>query len=432
MFLVRQSTMQDLGSLAKLARTVFFINLPPNDRLIAERIEQSQRSFRKLAKRGETVVARSRKKATAEPGKEDREKQSQIAADKQAVRPTEKSRSGSAYAGRSDMFMFSVLDLTSEGAPSVIGTSQLMSHMGGPGDPNWGMRVREKTFYNKSLRFGTTHTVGQLEGDESGPTELGGLILDPGFRGNKLRPGRLISFVRFHLIGLFRDLFAERVLAEMSGPVSSDGDNAFWDAFGRKFVPVKYGEADRFCQHNRDFIYDLLPKEEIYLTLLPMEVVNAVGVVGPETRPAQKLLENLGFQYKGVVDPFDGGPHMEAVTSEISLVKATRRGIVGKPLTATKLAIRAIISTLNRDGDFAAVECNAEIPTDPKDPVRIEQAAMQALGLQPGEAIGLTPLPERKHPVHESAEHTAAPRSTKQLATKTTKHPAKVKAKTKA
>jgi arginine N-succinyltransferase len=388
MFLVRQSTMQDVGSLAKLARTVFFINLPPNDRLIAERIEQSQRSFRKLAKRDDIVVARSRKKQTAEPGKEQ--------ATKDTDKHAEKHRGGSAYAHRSDMFMFSVLDLTSEGAPSVIGTSQLMSHMGGPGDPNWGMRVREKKFYSKSLRFGTTHTVGQLEGDESGPTELGGLILDPGFRGHKLRPGRLISFIRFHLIGLFRDVFAERVLAEMSGPVSSEGDNAFWDAFGRKFVPVRYGEADRFCQHNRDFIYDLLPKEEIYLTLLPMEVVNAVGVVGPETRPAQKLLENLGFQYKGVVDPFDGGPHMEAVTSDISLVKETRRALLGKALQAGKGTTRAIVSTLNREGEFAAVECDAEISSDSKEPVRIEAEAMQALALDAGAVVGITPLPAVK------------------------------------
>jgi arginine N-succinyltransferase len=379
---------------------VYFINLPPNERLIAERIEQSSKSFRKLAKREHVAGKRRGEKAARGV------KATGATGDKAATltgassaSPTSEGgqagKGGSVYAGRSDMFMFCVLDLTSEGQPSVVGTSQLMAHMGGVGDPNWGMRVREKRFYSKSLRFGTTHTVGQLEGDESGPTELGGIILDAGFRGHKLRPGRLISYVRFHLIGLYRDVFADRVLAELSGPVSSEGDNAFWDAFGRKFVPVKYGEADRFCQHNRDFIYDLLPKEEIYLTLMPMEVVNALGVVGPETRPAQRLLENLGFAYKGVVDPFDGGPHMEAVTSEIPLVKQTRRASVGKALGAAKDKphARAIVSVLTRDGELSAVECEASVK---QDEVRLESKAMEVLGVQVGHVVGVTPLPERK------------------------------------
>jgi arginine N-succinyltransferase len=202
-------------------------------------------------------------------------------------------------------------------------------------------------------------------------------------------------------------VFADRVLAELSGPVSSEGDNAFWDAFGRKFVPVKYGEADRFCQHNRDFIYDLLPKEEIYLTLMPMEVVNALGVVGPETRPAQRLLENLGFAYKGVVDPFDGGPHMEAVTSEIPLVKATRRAELGKALglPKDKPHARAIVSTLNRDGELSAVECDAKLTADG---LRVEPRAMEVLGVQVGSMVGVTPLPERKAQAAQ-ATHGAGP-----------------------
>jgi arginine N-succinyltransferase len=417
MFLVRQSVMQDVGALAKLARTVYFINLPPNERLITERIEQSQRSFRKLAKREHASGKRDgARKGTSKPNKS-----SKVAATEQAGASPEGSapaqpnaKGGSVYAGRGDMFMFSMLDMTSEGAPSVVGTSQLMAHMGGPGDPNWGMRVREKKFYSKSLRFGTTHTVGQLEGDESGPTELGGIILDQGFRGHKLRPGRLISYVRFHLIGLYRDVFADRVLAELSGPVSSEGDNAFWDAFGRKFVPVKYGEADRFCQHNRDFIYDLLPKEEIYLTLMPMEVVNALGVVGPETKPAQRLLENLGFAYKGVVDPFDGGPHMEAVTSEIPLVKVTRRAALGKALgpPKDKPHARAIVSTINRDGELSVVECDAKLVGDD---LRVEPQAMSVLGVQAGSVVGVTPLPERK------AQPKVAPAVPAPIATKSNK-----------
>jgi arginine N-succinyltransferase len=184
-------------------------------------------------------------------------------------------------------------------------------------------------------------------------------------------------------MGLHRALFAPTVLAEMMPPVTSQGDNLFWDTFGRKFIPVKYAEADRFCQHNRAFISDLLPKDEIYLTLLPLEAQNMVGVVSRETIPARRLLESLGFKYRGYIDPFDGGPHLDAVTDQIPLVAATRMSEVGKPTPA-------IISTLDGEGEFRATETFVEVGKD--GPVRLTQQAMDLLGVQTGAPLGVTPL----------------------------------------
>jgi arginine N-succinyltransferase len=229
-----------------------------------------------------------------------------------------------------------------------------------------------------------------LWGDESGPSELGGLILDQGFRGHKQKPGRLVSFMRFHLAGLYRERFAERMLAEMMGPATSDGDNAFWDAFGRKFIPVKYAEADRFCQHNRKFIEELLPREEIYLTLLPLEVINAVGTVSRETLPARRLLESIGFEYRGFVDPFDGGPHLEAATDSIPLVKNTRRARLGIAASAEKATTAAIVSHISSNGDFRATETWVEVVKGEE--VRLTAEAMTLLGVEAGAMIGVTPM----------------------------------------
>ncbi|MFO0858319.1 MAG: arginine N-succinyltransferase [Phycisphaerales bacterium] len=391
MFLIRQSKPEDTPSLVKLARTVYFINLPPYENLIHAKIEHSQRCFRKLFSAAQPTAQldadtsrTSRKKSSAK---------SNTKASSKAARSSDNTgaRGGEGGMARleseSDMFMFSILDAESG---SVVGTSQIRTRMGGPGNPNWRLAISEKKFHSESLRFGTTHTVARLDGDESGPCEIGGLILDPGFRGHKLRPGRLLSFIRFHLVGLYRQAFADTILAEMMGTVTSDGDNPFWDAFGRKFIPVKFAEADRFCQHNRKFIEELLPKDEIYLTLLPLEVINLVGVVGRETLPARRMLETLGFKYRGFVDPFDGGPHLDCATDKIPLVQWTKRATLGKATTPQRCTDQAIVSIMTSEGDVKATEAAVELVGE--DTVRLLPATMHMLAAKNGQAVGVTPL----------------------------------------
>ena len=360
-FLIRQSKPEDVATLLKLARTVYFINLPPDERIIANKVQHSARCFRRLV--GKEEPARARKAGKPIP--------------LDGLAATERD---------SDSFMFTIVD--PEGG--AIGTSQVRAHMGGPGNPNWRFAISEKKFYSEALRFGTTHTVGRLDGDETGPTEVGGLVLDPGFRGHSQRPGRLISFVRFHFIGLYRETFAATVLGEMLGQVTSDGESPFWDAFGRKFIPYKYADADRFCQYDRSFISDLLPKDEVFLTLLPMEIVKLIGQVSPDTLPARRILEQLGFRYRGFVDPFDGGPHLDVPTDAIPLVKWTRRAELGKPLAAERCRVRAIVSATSSEGEFRATETLVDARAD--GPVRMTTEAMSLLGVVPGGEIGITPL----------------------------------------
>jgi len=390
-FLIRPSKPEDTSTLVKLARTVYFINLPPAENLISARIDHSRRCFRKLALQWANQTSPTSKRARKP----------------KPARGASSSGGMAALDENSDVYMFSIVDTESG---SVIGTSQIRTHMGGPGNPNWRLAVSEKKFHSESLRFGTTHTVARLDGDESGPSEIGGLILDPGFRGHRLRPGRLLSFIRFHLVGLFRDQFADTILAEMMGPVTSDGDNPFWDAFGRKFIPVKFAEADRFCQHNRKFIQELLPKDEIYLTLLPLEVINVVGVVGRETIPARRMLETLGFKYRGFIDPFDGGPHLDCATDQVPLVNWTRRAEIGKVTTLERCTERAIVSVITGEGELRGTEALVEMGTgkDEKGPVRLLPETMEMLQIENGASIGFTTLKQFGSPVSESATRSDA------------------------
>jgi arginine N-succinyltransferase len=104
-------------------------------------------------------------------------------------------------------------------------------------------------------------------------------------------------------------------------PLTADSRNTLWEYLGRRFINLDYTEADTFCRHSKEFILSLFPPEEIYL---PPPARNVIGRVGPETEPALAMLKRLGFKESGHVDPFDGGPYLEARTDDIPLVRETR------------------------------------------------------------------------------------------------------------
>lgn len=378
MFIIRRARIEDLATLLKLARMVHFINLPADNDIIAAKILHSRNCFiraaadRHAASSASAGLSRSRRRRP----RGDR-------------RPVE----GNGLAGlatilsETDLFLFVLEDTSSA---SCIGTSQLIAHMGGPGNPIVSFQLSERTFFSRSLQTGTTQVVARLHLDTSSPSEIGGLILQPSFRRHKLRLGRLLSLVRFHFVGLHRHLFADRMVAEMMAPISPDGRNMLWEYLGRRFIGLSYTEADRFCQVSREFMVSLLPHDDLYLSLLPPEARAVVGQVGPETVPARRMLERLGFAYRGHVDPFDGGPLLEARTDDIPLVRATRWAELDRPVPAARCRRMGIISRLDTDGEFRAVAAPFAEPA--ADRVALSRRWLKLLHAEPGARVGLTPL----------------------------------------
>ncbi|MCA3005844.1 MAG: arginine N-succinyltransferase [Planctomycetaceae bacterium] len=372
MFVIRRAKPDDVSTLLKLARMVHFINLPPDKEIIDSKINWSRNCFLMAA---DADLHETR-----------------AMAQKHRQRPHhgELSTGLKDLAGRSPLFMFVMEELETQG---VVGTCQVISKMGGPGAPNVSLQLSRKEMFSQSLAMGVTHTVAKIHLDESSPTEIGGLILQPSFRGHRLKLGRFLAQVRFHFIGLHRELFSDRVLAEMMGPITVDGHNPFWDFCTRCFINLTYDEADRFCQQTKEFLLSLFPREEIYLTLLAPEARSVVGQVGPETVPAKRMLEQLGFRYFNRIDPFDGGPHLECATDEISLVKATDRSTLGSPVKAEETGVldkHGIVSVLKDDGDFRAVETDYGV--DAKGRIVLERSVMAALEGEAGSECGFTPL----------------------------------------
>jgi arginine N-succinyltransferase len=163
-----------------------------------------------------------------------------------------------------------------------------------------------------------------------------------------------------------------------------------WEYLGRRFIGLSYTEADRFCQVSREFITSLLPREEIYLALLPPEARAVVGRVGQETVPARKMLERLGFEYRGFVDPFDGGPHLHANTDDVSIIRHTHWARLGDSVPKSQCKSPGIISILDTDGDFRSI--NTDFKAVQKDRISLDKASMAILGAEPGNRVGVTPL----------------------------------------
>ncbi len=360
MYVVRRAKQTDIPTLLKMAKMVHFINLPADKEIIGQKIVNSRRSFMRAA--GNRRVARRG--------------------------PIDAGNGGISEAtAAADLFMFILEDLNS---PGCIGTSQLISQMGGPENPNVCFKLETREKYSEALKFGTKSMVARVHLDGTGPTELGALITQPSFRGHPLKLGRFIGLVRFHFIGLHRRMFRPTVLAELMATITADGHNLLWDNLGRRFIPLSYSEADRFCQHSREFMTALLPTGDIHLSLLPPEARALVGEVGPETVPARKMLEKLGFEYHNFVDPFDGGPYVTAKTSEIDIVKDTVKTTFGKPVPQAKTNERGIVSHLAKDGEFHAVQTAFWI--DSAGRVCVTRDAMDAMMALEGNEAGYTPM----------------------------------------
>lgn len=218
-----------------------------------------------------------------------------------------------------------VMEDTDTGA--LVGTSQVIAQHGTREEPHIYFDVLSEERYSATIDRHFRHTMLRIGFDHDGPTEIGGLVLDPRFRGAPGKLGKQLSFVRFVFMAMHRDHFRPRVLAELLPPLGTDGRSVLWEALGRRFTGLDYLEADRISKTNKEFIRGLFPSGLIYASLFDAEAQQVIGEVGPQTEGVKKMLTAIGFSRVGRIDPFDGGPHFEADTDTIWPITKTRPGI---------------------------------------------------------------------------------------------------------
>lgn len=339
--ILRPIAKTDLEPLVALAALLDSVNLPSDREFLAGRIEASLRSFAGVI--------------------EDR---------------------------RLGVYVFVLEDLS---AGRVVGTSTIRAKHGTKGHPFYWLEVYTEERHSVELGKRFEHQKLRLRSTEDGPTEIGGLILDPAHRRHPRKCGKALSIVRFAYIAAHPERFERDVMAEMLSPFEASGTNLLWEAFGARVTGLTYREADRLSSHSKGFIADLFPRDPVYTTLFPPEVRAVIGEPGEEARAALRILEKVGFRYLDQVDPFDGGPYYGAARDAIASVRG-RRELVLPGLSAESDPAAegplALVSAEAALGFRAAV-----VPLDPKGTPAVSRECREALGVKGGDTVAVTPLP---------------------------------------
>src|SRR5438093_6740556 len=272
---MREATAADLSQILRLARLLDSINLPTEEDDMAALIQRSVLSFRSEIKE------------------------------------------------RADGMYLCVREDCATG--HLVGTSMIIAKHGTPESPHFYLEMAADQRYSKTLKKMFRHTYLTLRRCIDGPTEVGGLIVDPPFRQNAGKVGKQLSFVRFLYLAMYPEHFEDEVVAEMMPPLTADKESLFWECYGKRVTGLSFREADKLSTKDKEFIDALFPSIPLYVCMLPVEVQEQIGQVGPDTRGAVHLLEKVGLRFLRHVDPFDGGPYYGAKVEETVLVRQLRR-----------------------------------------------------------------------------------------------------------
>jgi arginine N-succinyltransferase len=286
---------------------------------------------------------------------------------------------------------------TDGAAGPVLGTSMIFAQHGSRRAPHVFFDVLAEERYSETLDLHFSHRVLRIGYNYKGLTEIGGLVVRPEVRRHPERLGRSLAYIRFLYLARHRALFRDEVLSELMPPLEPNGTSLLWESLGRRFTGLTYQEADRLSQTNKEFIRALFPQDPLYVTLLPPHVQELVGQVGPETRGVEKMLRAIGFSYANRIDPFDGGPHFQAVTDQITLVRAAGAARVAPALAPEPTApVRTLLVARERPEAprfvAARVEARWSFTPDPDATVDLPDEVRRALDVVAGDEVAVLPI----------------------------------------
>lgn len=225
-----------------------------------------------------------------------------------------------------------------------------------------------------------------LTNDLTGSAELCSLFLRADYRHSN--NGSLLSKCRFLFMAEFPQRFSRRVIAEMRGVSSTEGDSPFWDSLGRHFFRMDFSQADYLTGlGNKSFIAELMPQHPVYSAFLSPAAQAVIGEVHDNTRPALAMLESEGFRYNGYVDIFDAGPTVECRLAEIRAVCESQ--LLSAKAGGAEPTGRAWLVSNRRLGEFRLCLAQGE-PQGGQ--FELSPTDMARLQVQQGDSIRAVPL----------------------------------------
>lgn len=236
-----------------------------------------------------------------------------------------------AFRGEAERADADYLFVLEDDAGKVVGISAVAGAVG-LREPWYNYRVGLTVSASQELNIHRQVPTLFMANDLTGNSELCSLFLHADYRTGL--NGRLLSKARFLFIAEFRELFGDKVIAEMRGMSDERGRSPFWESLGRHFFKMEFSQADYLTGvGNKAFIAELMPKFPLYTCFLSEDARAVIGRVHPDTEPALAMLKAEGFSYQGYVDIFDAGPAIEAETAKIRAVQGSQNLVlaIGTP-----------------------------------------------------------------------------------------------------
>ena len=236
-----------------------------------------------------------------------------------------------AFRGEAERVDADYLFVLEDDAGKVVGISAVAGAVG-LREPWYNYRVGLTVSASQELNIHRQVPTLFMANDLTGNSELCSLFLHADYRTGL--NGRLLSKARFLFIAEFRELFGDKVIAEMRGMSDERGRSPFWESLGRHFFKMEFSQADYLTGvGNKAFIAELMPKFPLYTCFLSEDARAVIGRVHPDTEPALAMLKAEGFSYQGYVDIFDAGPAIEAETAKIRAVQGSQNLVlaIGTP-----------------------------------------------------------------------------------------------------
>ncbi|RAP29458.1 arginine N-succinyltransferase [Candidatus Marinamargulisbacteria bacterium SCGC AG-343-D04] len=227
---------------------------------------------------------------------------------------------------RNELYLFVLEDIRQN---KVVGTSGIQGEVGVDDDFFVYKRIHKHvsdSFLKKEKKTVELH----LQNNPIKSSKLGTLYLDPEYRSYGV--GRFLSIARLSFIANHRSWFKDSIITELRGVSDELGHSPFWDHVMKPFFNVSFYEAGVMAQTSDTFIGSCIPRIPLLVDIMPTHIQDIIGKTHPYTIPAMKILQSEGFEMIDLIDIFDGGPKMRALTDHI---KAVRRTVFSSRYTLT-------------------------------------------------------------------------------------------------
>ena len=262
----------------------------------------------------------------------------------------------------------------------ILGTAGVFSAIGlKEGFINY--KLIDEVHYSAEYARTTRRTVLMPSHDFTACAEVGMLFVSPDARRGGW--GKLLARSRYLFIAQKPEIIADHICAELRGWRGPDGEQPFWESVGRHFFEMDFVDADLHnATHGNQFIQDLMPRHPVYTVFLSPEARDCIGRPHDSAKAAYDMLIEEGFEWDNYIDIFDGGPLVDAKTSQIRTIRESR---------AKK--VFAIGEVENGDvflmaaGAVSTFRCVREKAQIDGDSLIISGATAKALNVKPGDVV---------------------------------------------